>query len=292
MKLVRLLLFAVLMPALAAAAPETTLQVFVSVPPQKQFVERIGGEHVTVRTLVQPGQSPHSFEPTPSQVVAMADADLYVRAGMPFEDAWLKRIRSANPDLRVLDAREGIALVSLTDHDHEGEAHGQHVHQDGLDPHVWTSPPLVKVMAQHIRDTLADLDPAHAQDYAERYAAFAAELDALDAEIRARLADVTSRRFLVYHPAWGYFAQTYGLTQVPIEKEGKEPGARSMAALIDQARREGIEVIFVQPQFNRRAAEEVARAIGGRVVAIDPLAEDYLANMRTVTNLLDEAMSP
>jgi zinc transport system substrate-binding protein len=211
---------------------------------------------------------------------------------MPFEDAWLKRIRAANPDLRVLDAREGIDLVPLTDHDHGGEAHGHDAHADGLDPHVWTSPPLVKVMAQHIRDALAALDPAHAQDYAERSAAFAAELDALDAEIRARLAGLTSRRFLVYHPAWGYFARTYRLTQIPIQTEGKEPGARSMAALIDQARREGIKVIFVQPQFNRRAAEEVARAIGGRVVAIDPLAEDYLANMRSVARLLDEALSP
>jgi zinc transport system substrate-binding protein len=290
MKLATLLLLGVLVPTVAGAAEEAALHVFVSVPPQKHFVERIGGEHVRVRTLVQPGQSPHSFEPTPSQVVAMAHADLYVRVGMPFEPVWLKRIQAANPDMPVLDAREGIEIVPLTDHDHEGETHPDETHEEGLDPHVWTSPPLVKTMAQRIRDGLAALDPAHADDYAARYAAFAAELDALDAEIRERLRDLTARRFMVYHPAWGYFAQTYGLTQVPIEKEGKEPGAKALASLIAQARREGIRVIFVQPQFSRRAAEEVARAIDGRVMAIDPLAEDYLENMRTVTRLLSQEL--
>ncbi len=140
------------------------------------------------------------------------------------------------------------------------------------DPHVWTSPPLVKRIAQNIRDALAGLDPAHRQDYARNCAVFVAELDRLDHDIRALLKNLPNRKFMVFHPAWGYFADTYGLTQVSIEHEGKEPGARTLTALIEQAKHEQLKVIFVQPQVNKRLAAQLARAIGGRVVAIDPLS--------------------
>jgi zinc transport system substrate-binding protein len=232
--------------------------------------------------MVRPGQSPATYDPTPRQVAALARADLYLRVGVPFEAAWMPRLRAANPRMRVLDAREGIELRP-----HEGGDHG-HDHGD-LDPHVWTSPPLAKVMSANIRDALIELDAEHRADYEANYRAFAAELDALDAEIRALFEGLRNRRFLVYHPAWGYFAATYGLTQVAIERAGKEPGARALAALIDQARREEVRVIFVQPQFNRKSAERVARAIGGRVESMDPLAADYAENLRRVARAIAEA---
>ena len=124
------------------------------------------------------------------------------------------------------------------------------------------------------------MDPANGQYYARNEAEFAAELDKLDRDIRALLEKAPERRFMVFHPAWGYFADTYGLTQIPIEKEGKEPGGRTLAAVIEQAKRDHVRVIFVQPQFDRRSAEQVARAIDGRVVAIDPLSLDYVENLR------------
>jgi zinc transport system substrate-binding protein len=266
---------------LAAEAP---LRVFVSVLPQQTFVERIGGDHVAVAVMVQPGRSPATYDPTPGQMEALADADLYVRIGVPFEDAWMDRVRAMNPQMPVLDNRDGIALRVLEAHTHaEDDHHHGHGHGPVLDAHVWTAPRLVAGMAAGIRDELARLRPAAAAAFQANYEAFAGELEALDDDIRAQLAEVRSRRFLVFHPAWGYFADAYGLEQVAIEAAGKEPGARALAAVIDQAKREGIGVVFVQPQFNRRAAERVAEAIGGRVIPIDPLSPNYFVNLRAVS---------
>lgn len=285
-----------LAPALGNAEP---LQVFVSVLPLKTFVEKVGGDYVAVQAMVQPGYSPHTYDPTPQQISALAKTDLYVRTGVPFEQAWMERIHSANSDMKVLDARVGIDLRTIEHHEHE-TAHDErhqnkehdtrHLGDSERDPHIWTSPPLVKQMAKNIRNTLTELDPAHGQAYAGNYAAFAAELDALDRDIRALLKDVTNRKFMVFHPAWGYFADTYGLTQIPIEQEGKEPGARALTELIKQAKRENVKVIFVQPQFNKKSAEQVASDIGGRVVAIDPLSPHYTDNLRKVAQLIAEAM--
>ncbi len=292
-----LLLASLLLPFLACAEP---LRVFVSVLPQRTFVDRVGGEHVEVQVMVGPGQNPAIYEPTPRQITALAKADLYVRTGVPFERAWMDRIRSTNADMRVLDARAGIDARSIEHHVHEkqdvrhSDADQEHGHplQPEQDPHLWTSPPLVKHMTLGIRDALTALDPANGELYARNQAEFAAELDQLDRDIRALLAEVPERRFMVFHPAWGYFADTYGLTQVPIEKEGKEPGGRTLAAMIEQAKRDHIRVIFVQPQFDERSAQQVARAIGGRVVAIDPLSPDYSNNLREAARQIAEATQP
>ena len=288
--MLRRFLFVLLMlPALARAADPLT--VFVTVVPQETFVSRIGGEHVRVNALVRAGQDPHAYEPTARQIAALAEADLYVRVGVGFEDAWMPRLLAANPRMRVLDAQDGIEVRrKAAGHDHGDPDHG-HDHGD-VDPHVWTSPARVKIMGARIRDALADLAPEYAADFAANYDRFAADLDALDTEIRARLAGVENRRFMVYHPAWGYFAEDYGLDQVAIEREGKEPGARALTAMIEQARREGIRVIFVQPQLNPSSAEQVARSIGGQVAVIDPLSGDYFENLRRVADLVAGARAP
>jgi len=297
--IVLLALTVLLMPVAACAEP---LQVFVSVLPLKTFVEKVGGEHVRVQALVGPGFDPHTYEPTPHQIAALSDAALFVLSGVPFEKAWMERFRSANPQMQVLDARAGIDLHRLGKQDHEhGEARsGNRAEEDRWDdreatvehdPHVWTSPLLVRQMAGTIRDKLSELDPGNKRDYAHNYAAFANELEALDKEIRSLLAGVKDRRLMVFHPAWGYFADAYGLVQVPIESEGKEPGPRSLTALIEDAKRKGAKVIFVQPQFSRKSADQVARAIGGRVVAIDPLSADYAANLRSVARKIAEALT-
>ncbi len=283
-----LLILLLLLPPLLRAEP---LRVFVSVPPQKTFVERVGGNNVKVRSMVQPGHSPHSYDPTPRQIGELSRADLYVRTGVPFENAWMGRIRSTNPKMQVLDARTGIDLKGMTDHGH-GEHDRDDQHDDERDPHVWTSPLLVKQMARNIRDKLSEMAPGHTAEFARNYAAYAAELNALDRDLRTLFAPLAHRKFMVFHPAWGYFADRYGLQQIAIEHEGKEPGARALATLIGQARREGVKVIFVQPQFNKDYARQVARAINGRVVAIDPLAEDVIANLRQVAQQIAEAAQP
>lgn len=263
-----------------------TLNVFVSVLPQQYFVERIGGEHVQVQAMVQPGYSPATYEPTPRQIAALADAELYIRTGVPFENAWMQRIQSVNPDMPVMDAREGLELRQLAKHGHEHEAReaqGEHQEQD---PHIWTSPRLVKQMAASIRDRLSDLRPQYRQVFAANYDTFAADLDKLDAELSQLFSQSRQRKFMVFHPSWGYLADAYGLQQIAIEHEGKEPGAKALTALIKQAKTEGVHVIFVQPQFDKRTAEQVAQAIDGTVISVDPLSIDYLDNLRAVARLI------
>jgi zinc transport system substrate-binding protein len=180
--------------------------------------------------------------------------------------------------------------VKHTGHD-KHEEHEEHHHGHEQDPHVWVSPPLVKHMIGRILDKLTELAPDHAKDFARNHDELSAELDALDAELHKLLDPLPNRKFMVFHPAWGYFADSYGLTQVSIEREGKEPGARGLAALIEQAQQEKIKVVFVQPQFDKRQARQVAKSIGGIVVAVDPLAADYANNLRRVGQQFAQALT-
>jgi zinc transport system substrate-binding protein len=266
--------------------------VFATVVPVAAFVERIGGAEVTVQSMVRPGQNPHTYEPTPRQVAALAGADLYVRVGMPLEDAWLPRIRATNPRMRILDARDGIQLRSngpVSELDGPPVAgEGDHDPQ-AQDIHVWTSPPLAKSMGAAIRDALIQLRPGQAAIFQSNDERFAADLDALDADLRTRLAPVEGRRFMVFHPAWGYFADRYGLVQVAVEVQGKEPGARALAGLIAAARADGIRLVLVQPEFSARSAGQVAAAIGGRVESVDNLSADYFGNLRRLADLIVDA---
>jgi zinc transport system substrate-binding protein len=265
-------------PAVAEAMP-----VLVSVLPQKYLVEQVGGDRVRTAVLVGAGQDPHTYDPTPRQMAEVAGARVYFRVGIDFEDAWLGRLLGTNPGLRVVDQRQGIPLRTLDDHGHSGaDGHHDHHHAGRPDPHIWTSPGLAKRMAAQIRDELGRLDPEGAAAFAAGYARLATDLDALDAQIRATLAAASGRRFMVFHPSWGYFADAYGLDQIAIELGGKEPGARALARLIERARAARIGVIFVEPQDSPAPAQAVARAVGAAVVTVDALAEDYTDNLRRV----------
>lgn len=273
-----------LLPGIAWAAPP---QVFVSISPLDTFVERISDGRIQARTMVRPGHSPATYDPTPQQITALAQTDLYIRAGVPFERAWMQRIRAANSDMAVLDASEGLALRTMEAHGH----HDDHGHSH-LDPHVWTSPRLVIRIAEKIAQRLIRLDPANADAYRAGQRRFVGELNALDREITVRLKPFRNRAFMIFHPAWGYFADAYGLRQIAIEHEGKSPGARALAGLIDQAKEQNIRTVFVQPQFPVRHAQRVAEAIGGRVIVADPLADDYIANLRRVSRHFAQALQP
>jgi len=262
-------------------------RVFVSILPQKYFVERIGGSRVDVHVMVQPGHSPETYEPTPQQMAELSRASLYLTVGVPFEKVWLDRIKSLNPQLRVIDTSQRIKRRHMETH--TGSEQGGRRH-DTLDPHIWTSPRLVMVQARTICSGLVDVDPENEEYYQRNLKDFLKDLSSLDERMQAAFKDVRERRFMVFHPAWGYLADEYGLEQIPVEIEGKKPGARALFRVIDIAKREGIKVVFVQPQFSTKSAEAIAQAIGGRVVVIDPLAEDYLTNMRQVTETLVEVL--
>ncbi len=272
--------------------PTDTLRITVSILPQKYFVERIGGQHVTVGVMVQPGASPATYEPKPEQLRALSDADAYVSIGVPFEKAWLERIASANPDVLMVDTTRDIERVPVGAHHHHGEEERSHEGEtENPDPHIWLSPELVKVQAQTIYEALVKLDPAHKETYKANLDTFVADIDALDADIRQTLQGVENRQFMVFHPSWGYFARDYELEMIPIEVGGQEPSAAELAALITEAKEKGIRVIFAQPEFSTRAAETIAQEIGGEVLLVSPLAPDWLDNLRQVAETFAEVLS-
>lgn len=283
---------ALLLGPLQASLATEPLGVFVSLLPQKQIVERIAGNVVKVEVMVRPGQNPATYDPTPQQMVALARAVAYFRIGAPFENEWVPKIQSTHPRLRIVDTRVGIALLPMDKPaaGHERDHSGPAAAGGTLDPHIWTDPLRVKQQAANVRDGLIALAPAERARFEAGFARYAAELDALDAELRQVLAGKTERHFMVFHPAWGYLARTYGLKQIPIEVEGKEPGPQALTRLIDQAKADGVHVIFVQKQFSRSAADALARAIGGEVVELDPLAEDFIGNTRIAVQAITRAM--
>ncbi len=278
----------------ASVEEDGPLTVMVSIMPQKYFVERIGGEHVTVDVMVEPGASPATYEPKPEQLQALSRAAAYFSIGVPFENAWLEKISEANEAMLMVDTIANIERrpmdVSHT-HDDDDHDHDDDDHQEGpLDPHVWTSPELVKVQAQAIYAALAELDPAQADEYQANLDTFIADIDALEADIRQTLSGLASNKFMVFHPAWGYFAHDFGLVQIPVEVGGQEPSAQELAHLIEVAQEEDIRVIFAQPEFSTADAETIAREIGGEVLLISPLAYDWLENMRRVAETFAEVL--
>ncbi|MCW8906633.1 MAG: zinc ABC transporter substrate-binding protein [Sedimenticola sp.] len=281
------LLLLLLVPFSCALA--TPLSVYVSILPQKYIVERVGGEHVRVTVLVGPGQSPETFEPRPRQMAGLGEAALFYRIGVPFEEAWIDTIRSTNPRMALLDARQGVTLREMEPaggHHHDFDHHHA-AHQP--DPHIWLDPANVRVMATHLRDQLVVLDPQHADQYRANHDRLAEELTVLEKRLRDQLAPYKGRKFMVYHPSWGYFADAFGLRQLPIESEGKEPGAHTLARLIGEAQKQGVRVVFVQRQFALRQARALAGQIGARLVSLDPLAEDYLVNLQRIADAISEA---
>ncbi|BBO83657.1 cation ABC transporter substrate-binding protein [Desulfosarcina ovata subsp. sediminis] len=293
------------------------IPVFVSIVPQKFFVQQIGKDLVSVQVMVQPGASPATYEPKPKQMAALSKAAIYFSIGVPFENAWLSKFSAANPGMTVVATDHDIKKLPMAthhhdeehgnheaagphheaDHDHDKDAHhseeepGEDHHAHGaLDPHVWLSPPLVKIQAHSIMTALQTIDPAHGSIYAENYRHFASTIDELDTQLKQTFAGRQGLQFMVFHPAWGYFAHAYGLQQVPIEIEGKDPKPAQLQRLIEHARESKINVIFVQPQFSTKSAGQIAEAIHGQVLPADPLAEDWTGNLRMVAEKFKAAL--
>lgn len=265
--------------------------VFVTMAPQKYFVDQISGGQVPVSVMVEPGANPHAYEPKPRQMTELAKAKIYFTIGDTFDSVWLPRIKNASPGITVVHTEQGVAKIPMAEHHHDGEEHGHedahhHCTEDHdhgtLDPHIWLDPALVKIQARNIRDALTVADPAQAEQYAANTAAFEQKLDELDQDIRSILSPLpeNQRTFLVFHPSWGYFAKAYGLHQVPVEVGGKEPSPKELSAIIAKAKETGAKVIFVQPQFSEKSASVIAKQIGAQVVRLDPLSEDWEQNMR------------
>lgn len=267
------------------------LRVAVSIQPQAWLVERVGGEYVEVITLLSPGDSPATYQPADAQISRVIQAKLYFRIGVPFESGqWYKAVQSTER-LTIVDLREGIELHPLS-HDHP-EVHGQEPGEDeheGLDPHIWLSPPLLKIQVRTVADALSRVDPEHGEIYEMNMSRLLEELDVVDSYIRERLSGLRRTAFYVFHPAWGYFAAEYGLQQEAIEIEGKDPSDREITEIQRRARRDGIRVIFVQPQISSTAVEALADAIGAEVRILDPLQRNVVSNLRKVADEIAEVL--
>lgn len=265
------------------------INLVVSIMPLAGFAKGIGGDKVSVSVMVPPGASPHTYEPTPGQLKDVSKAKLYVKVGSPieFELVWLDKILSANKDIFVVDASYGIEFMNVAYKHHNGNNKHNYI---GDDPHIWLSPKNAKIMVENIYNGFVSIDPDNKEYYLENKKSYFKELDELNLEIEILLAEKIRRRFMVYHPSWAYFARDYNLEQIPIEKDGKEPTARSIQFLIEQARIQNIKVIFASPQFNTESAQVVAREVKGQVVLIDPLQKDYITNMKKIARVLSEVM--
>ncbi len=253
------------------------ISVFVSIQPQAYFVKRIGGDHVRVEILVRPGAGPATYAPTPKQMARLAAARVFFRIGVPFEHSLLVKIRRTIPDLLIVDTSAGLK-------------HRQITGKNELDPHTWMDPMLVKRQGRVILQTLEKIDPRNTMKYEKNYIKFANDLDALDERIRKELKKSVGKTIFVYHPAYGYFCRAYGLRQKAVEAGGRNPSPKQLVHLIEQAKKEGVRVIFVQPQFSKKKAQVIARAIGGVVMFFDPLAYDYIKNLDQVAERLAKTL--
>jgi len=271
---------------------ETARQtVFVSVAPQASIVRSIGDDLVQVEILVASGQSPATYDPTPQQMARLTRAKVYFRVGVPFEAAFIDNLSAQQSELRIVDTRENVPLRYMESHAHGSEDdHEHHDHAGQPDPHIWLDPALVKIQAETVCRSLSELDPKHAASFRANLGRYHAQLDSLDALLRKLLAPVAGRRMYVFHPSYGYFAERYGLVQTAIETEGKEPSARGLAGLIEQARADSVQVLFVQPQFSRKTAQAIAQALGCDIVPLDPLAENLITNLPEIAREVARAL--
>lgn len=267
--------------------------VAVTLLPQAGFVEAIASDKVEVVVMVPPGASPHTYEVTPAQMTQLSKAKMYAKVGSPveFELAWMDKLIAQNKAMLVVDCSQGIQLMEMAEeeHEHEAEAESDHEHE-GLDPHIWLSVKNAKIMVQNICDGLVQIDPANKSYYEDNCADYIDELDELDSELADDLSGVINRHFIVFHPAFGYFARDYNLTQIAVEQGGKEPVADYIVRLIEEAKEHDIKVVFVSPQYSTKSAETIAKEIGGQVVVIDPLAKDFIENMHAIEAAMKQAM--
>lgn len=288
---------------------EDKLNVVVSLLPQAYLVEQIGKDKVNVSVMIPPGGNPHTYEPTPSQLTNLTRADIYVKvgSGVEFELTWMDKLISFNKNMLVCNSSKRIQLIAMAGHPHDDEAedHGEETgdhdedaeeyhhdeeghphHHGGQDPHVWLSPNNAIMMASNIRDALIERDPGNEKSYRDNASILVGELTNLKEEIARELSGIKNRNFLVFHPSWGYFAADFNLNQIAVEQEGKDPTPKQLAHLVEEAKAYKAKVILVSPQFSQKSARTIADEIDGRVESMDPLAKDFINNLRKFANIL------
>ncbi len=263
----------------------SNINAIVSILPEQTFVKAIGGDKVDVSLMVQPGNSPHTYEPKPSQMIEVAKADLYFSIDVEFEHVWLPKFQNLNTKMKVVDLADNITKMHMV------QAHGKQHHDDhgheGEDPHIWTSPVNVKIIAENIYHALIAVDAANTNYYQENLNTFFLKIEKTDAQIKQILSPLKEhRRFMVFHPSWGYFAKAYDLEQVAVEVEGKEPKPKELIHLMKEAKEEKVKAIFTQPEFSDTVAKIIAKELQIPVVKVSPLAPNWSENLIYISNTI------
>jgi zinc transport system substrate-binding protein len=281
--LVLLLLVPILCGCISQKDGSEQVKVVTTIIPLGEFAKAVGGDRVAVSVLVPPGADPHTFELSPSQIREVANADAYMENGVGLE-SWMGNILKVNSHMLVVDTSRGVSLIG-------GEAASAGSTRT-MDAHIWLSPRNAMIQVQNICDGLISLDPAGKDYYINNRDSYITKLKELDAYLNKTFAGTEKKKFVVLHPAWVYFARDYGLEQISIEAEEKEPGPRYLAEVVDVARANNITTVFVEPQYNPKMAEVIAKEIGGKVVSIDDLSPDYIDNLKSVGEKIAESLRP
>lgn len=278
-----------------ASLAYANINAVVSVLPQKTFVEAIGKDKVNTSLMVKPGNSPHRYEPKPSQMKDIANADIYFSINIDFEKTWLPKFANQNRSMKIVDLSQNIEKIPMQKHFHKNEHHEEHKndadhkhedhHEHGkydqkMDPHVWTSPKNVKIIAKNILTELIKLDPKNKNYYEENYKKFIAKINKTDNQIKTIFKDLPKNsKFMIFHPAWGYFAKQYNLIQMPVEIEGKSPKPKTVLEIIEHAKEQNVKAIFANPETSDKTAKQIAKELNIQVIKISPLNPKWCKNV-------------
>lgn len=264
---------------------EGKIRVLASIEPLAFVVREIGGERVHVEVLVPAGMEPETYMPTPNRVAAMGRSQVFFRIGFPSEEAFLPKLSTIAPNLEIVDVRKGVELLKMEHHSHSHD--GTCLHECGEDdPHIWLSPSAMKTVSQTVLETLIELDPEGESTYRQNTDDLLSRLEIARETIAATLAGHEGETIYVFHPAYGYFCHEFGLNQKAIEMEGRNPSQNQLANWVSEAKEAKVRRIFIQPEFNRATAEQVAKAIDGTVVVNSTLGPNYLEDIVNLARLI------
>lgn len=265
------------------ATAQAKLTIIASIAPEQSMIEEIAGDKAQVVLMVPPGSSPHTYEPKPSQMIAISKADAYFTIGVEFEQTWIPRFHNQNKSMRIIDIAQSITKLPMQQEYTKSHTPNKDKNKK-LDPHIWTTPKNIQTLGQNITAALISLDPANTDYYKHNSVLFAQKAQ----KLQNKLDKILDKpyHFMVFHPAWGYLAHEYNLIQLPIEIEGKAIKAKSMISLMKKAKSENITVIFTSPAFSDQVAKQMAHELGIKVSKVSTLKRDWYNNILTVSSLI------
>ncbi|MCN4144431.1 MAG: zinc ABC transporter substrate-binding protein [Thiohalomonas sp.] len=276
------LIFFILFSSLAHSA---RIEAFVSILPQQYLLETIGGDRVNVHVMVKPGQSPATFEPSPKVMSVYSKSDVYFTIGMPFEQVWIRRVASLNDNISIVKTQP--TENDLSGHDNHLLLPGQH---HSFDPHTWLSPVLLIEQAKIIVAELSRMSVQNKNYFFNNYKELSDKVNVLHNDLLLLFKDNNKSNFVTFHPAFSYFARQYGLTQIAIEMDGKEPSAKQISQVINRIKDKKVKYILIEKQFNQVIPQTIARSVDAQLLIIDPLALDYLTNMKDIAEKINKAL--